>query len=366
MMNRDEIARLYREVRNEPVLSVYLNGGAKDFSERRAWRTRMEHSVSEIRRSLAEARPDEREALEGAFRQVQNAISGFDFLPDRGWVGFASPDRLILGSSTRVPMPDLVRWETGARIAPYVRALKQDRLVVGILVDSRKGRVFEYRDGRMQECDDLLGDVFIGDLADVNVSRRATSFSGVRGETGVDAGQRALEVEAERLYKRLSEVAVARVGAKGILVVGGVPESIRAFLGHLPSGLRGRTVERPAGTLEMSTSEAIDLIEEAASELTRRLQDALLEEVIDSARSGGKGALGPEAVEVALQSGQVDTLLLSRSLIQQFPDLADRFVSAAFDIHAEIEELSVEGALRLDAEAKGVAARLRFAQQNGA
>jgi hypothetical protein len=257
-------------------------------------------------------------------------------------------------------MPDLVRWEVGARIAPYVRALKQDRLVVGILVDSRRARLFEYRDGSLLEADDLLADTFAGDLTDVNVSRRATGFTGVRGETGVEAGRRLLEVEAERMMKRLGELAVARVGSKGVLVVGGVQESVRSLVGHLPPGHRERTIERPSATLEMSSPEAIEMIEEAASDLNRRLQEGLLIEVVDQARSGGKGALGPEAVEHALQGGRVDTLLLSRSLIQRDPDLADRFVSAAFDIHGEIEELSGDGASRLDAEGGGVAARLRY------
>jgi hypothetical protein len=213
----------------------------------------------------------------------------------------------------------------------------------------------------MQESDDLLGDIFAGDLTDVNVSRRATSYTGVRGETGVDAGQRVLAVEAERLLKRLVEVVVPRVGTKGTLVVGGVPESVSALTAHLPVGLRDRTVERPSATLEMSASAAIEMIEGAASELNRRIQDGLLQEVVDQARSGGKGALGREAVEVALLEGRVDTLLLSRSFIQREPDLADQFVSGAFDFHGEIEELSAEGAARLDAEGGGVAARLRYA-----
>jgi hypothetical protein len=360
MLNRDDIAQLHRELQDQQVLSVYLKGGAKDFAERKAWRIRLEHAVSEIRRGLTDAPSDFRDSFDGAFQQIQNAVASFDFLPDRGWVGFAVSDRLIFGNATRVPMPDVVRWEVGARIAPYVRALKQDRLVVGLLVDSRKGRVFEYRDGHMQESDDLLGDIFAGDLTDVNVSRRATSYSGVRGETGVDAGQRVLAVEAERLLKRLVEVVVPRVGTKGVLVVGGVPESVRDFVAHLPPAVRERTIERTAATLDMSAPEAVEMIEGAASELSRRIQDGLLQEVVDQARSGGKGALGGEAVELALQQGRVDTLLLSRTFIQREPDLADRLVNAAFDFHGEIEELSAEGADRLDAEGGGVAARLRY------
>jgi len=360
MLNREDVAQLRRELQGEKVLSVYLNGEARDFSARKGWRTRMEHAVSIIRQSLGSASSAERDALDRAFQHIQSAVASFDFLPDRGWVGFALPDRLALGSSTRVPMPDLVSWDDGPRIAPYIRALKQERLVVAVLVDSRRARLFEYQDGSLLESDDFLADLFVGDLSDVNVSRRATSHSGVRGETGVDAEQRLNEVGAERLVKRTVEAAIGKVGTKGVLIVGGVPESIHAVMAHLPPALRKRTIERPSAILEMSLPDVTGMIEEAASELSRRIQEELLQDVIDQAKSGGKGALGQEAVEAALAAGKVDTLLLSRTFIQRDSELADRFVGAAFDSHSEIEELSADVASHLDSEGDGVAARLRY------
>jgi hypothetical protein len=363
MLNRDALADLYRTWRKDRILSVYLDGRAHDFSERKLWRKRMEHAVQDARKVLNGTAPDEVDAFNQSLRKVEEELAGFDqFLPDRGWVAFATPEKVVHSQSIRVPMPDLVRWEDGIRVAPYVRALKQDRLVVVALVDSRRARVFEYRDASLSEVDDLLWDAAGGDdLTSINVSKRATSHSGVRGKTGTDAAQRSLDVETDRLVKRVTDVIVERAGSSGLVVVGGTPEPAGATIQHLPAAVRTRTIERTSeSTLEMSDAQVTEMLEGAASELNQRLQSTLLDEVIDLARSGGRGALTPRDVEPALREARVDTLLVSRSFIKGNPDYADKLVGAAFEQSAEVEELSQDGAARLDVEGQGVAARLRY------
>jgi peptide subunit release factor 1 (eRF1) len=56
----------------------------------------------------------------------------------------------------------------------------------------------------------------------------------------------------------------------------------------------------------------------------------------------------------------VDTLLLSRNFISANPDFADRCVGTAFAQGAEVAELAEDPGQRLDREAEGIAARLRF------
>jgi len=361
MLNREALAELHRKWRQDKVLSVYLDGRAHDFSERKLWRKRLDHAVSDARRRLNGTAPEELDAFEAAVQKVEAALAGYDqFLPDRGWVGYATSEELVHGQPVRVPMPDLVRWEDGIRVAPYVRALKQDRAVIGALVDSRRARVFEYRDGVMEEVKDLFMDAMTEDLTSISVSKRATSHSGVRGKTGTDAFQRSSEVESERLVKRLCEVLTERSGSDGLVVVGGTPEAATATIHHLPAGVRHRAIERGSTSVEMSDSEVQAMLEGAASEVNQALQAELLTEVLDQARSGGKGALGPRDVELALQEARVDTLLLTRSFIRGNGDYADRLVGMAFENGTEVEELSQEGGQRLDGDGEGVAARLRY------
>lgn len=362
MLNRDELVELYRELRHEKVLSVYLDGGPHDFSERNTWKRRLEHEVGEARKQMDGAEDtDERRAFDAALEHVESALGSYaSFLPDRGWVGFATPERLVYGESVRVPMPDLARWEDGIRVAPYVRALKQDRLVLGILVDSRRAKILEYRDGELREPMGLTADRYFGDLTDENVSKRAATHTGVRGQTDTDVAQRMQQVSSERMMKDLVELIAEKAGRGGLVVLGGTPETIASAAHQLPAELARRAIERLSMTWYMSNAELTEEVESAASELNRRLQEDLLSGVIDQAKSGGRGQLGPEAVEKALRNGQVDTLLLTRAYVAANPDYADHLVGAAFEHDGEVEELSFEPAERLDAEGQGVAARLRY------
>ncbi len=361
MLKYDELVELYRELRAEQVLSVFIDGRTSDFSEHNLWRKRLDHEVSELRERLRADEPGDTRTFDSALAKIEEALEEYDrFLPDRGWVGFATAERLVYADTVSVPMPDLVRWESGIRVAPYVRALKQDRVVVGVLVDSRRARVFEYKDGTLRESKDLLAETFLGDLTDATVSKRASSNSGVRGRTGTDAAHRFLEVGAERMLKRLAEVVGEIAGPDGLVVIGGVAEQAANAIQHLPAGLAGRTTQRSSMSVEMADADVQDALESAASDLNRSIQGELLQEVIDQARSGGRGALGPESVEQAVREGRVDTLLLSRDFIGGNPDYADHLVGAAFEHGGEVEELSSEGADRLDVEGRGVAARLRY------
>jgi hypothetical protein len=360
MLNRDQLIELYRNHRNENVLSVYVDGDGKDPAQRRAWALELERGLASERARVESDSPEALDDFDRAKALVEERLGRYGaFLPARGWVGFAVPNGLVYAEELPVPMPHLVRWEDGLRAAPYVRALKQDRMVVTVLVDSRKARVFTYRNGELHERADLLADSDIGDYRESSMSRRASTHTGTHGETGTDAAKRALEKSATELQGRLVQVVEELAGKDGFVVLGGIAEREAAVAGQLDH-MSERLVVVPSMHLGMTEAEVRDAVEEAASELSRAHQGDLLATVMDLARSGGKGALGLAATEDALRGARVDTLLLTRGFRERHPDLADHFVGTAFEQGAAVEELSQESAARLDDEGEGVGARLRY------
>ena len=359
MLTRDKLVELYRELLDEDVLSIYLDGSGTDPGERKVWRKELEHEIEAIRDRLE--RGPGRDAFEEALSRLMEAVDAFDaFVPDRGWVGFATADQIWYTEAVPVPMPTLVRWERGVRVAPYIRGLKQDRVVAAVLLDSRRARIFEYRDGELVEPESLRADTFLGDLTDVHISKRAATHTGTRGETGTDAAQRALEVTSERMRKRLMEVVSEVVGQKGLLVIGGTPEMVSAAANSVPKAMNGRVVERPSLHVEMSPPEVKEAVEDAASELSEDLQGELVDQVVNQARANGRACLGRDETERALRERRVDTLLLARSFIEGDQEFADRCVGTAFEQHADVEEVSGEADERLLAEGGGIGARLRY------
>ncbi|MGH7553111.1 MAG: hypothetical protein ACREMQ_08810 [Longimicrobiales bacterium] len=361
MLTHDELMDLYRTYRDDNVLSVYLDAEQHDPAGRNAWRKVLDHAVAEVRASVTDAYPAQIDAFDDALGLLRAELDRFDAsLPDKGWVGFATGDRVLYAESVPVPMPNLVRWEPSIRAAPYVRALKQERRVVTVLTDSRRARIFRYQDGQMVEPLDLRADMFLGDLTDVNMSKRGTRHTGVRGEAGTDVAHRLHDVETDRKLKRLTEVVTDQAGNHGFVVLGGTPEMVAAAAKGLPKAMNGRVLERPSLHLEMSAAEVKEATQEAASELTRQQQNAQLDQVLDAAHAHGRGCLGREETEKALRDRRVETLFLSRRFIGDDPDNADFCVGAALEQGADVEELSGNAAGRLDAEGGGIAAGLRY------
>ena len=362
MLTHDKLVELYRELQEEPVLSVYLDADQRDPAERNTWRKKLDHQLDVARKAVAEG---EAEAFEEAVGRLREELDGVDaFLPGKGFVGFATADQVWYAETLPVPMPDLARWERGIRVAPYVRALKQDRPVVLVLLDSQKARVFRYHDGTVEEVEDFRADTFLGDLTDINVAKRGTNRTGIRGQTSTDAAQRFLEVSSDRMVKALVEATVRYVGDHGFLIIGGTPERVSQAANAVPKGIDGRLEQAPSLHVGLKDNEVKEAVERFASQMTQRYQEELLQGVLDQAKADGRACLGREETERALREMRVDTLLLSHRLVESDPDYADRIIGTAFAGNAHVEELLDAGGDHLDREGEGLAARLRFKIRN--
>jgi hypothetical protein len=361
MLTRDQLAELYRGLQQERVLTVYVDGVGKDPARRRVWRRRLDQEFEREEHRLDFADSKDKEAFGAARERVLKELDGFEsFLPRKGFVAFATPDGLHHFENLPVQVPTMVRWETGPRVAPYIRGLKQLRPMVTALVDGRRGRVFLYKEGEVTEVMDLRADTFLGDLSESASSGRASKHSGSRGETATDAAQKYLEVGAERMLREVKELVCELAGAEGFVLLGGDQEALARLRPLIPGSMDHRVLENASLWLEMSLAEVKAATAEGASELSKRRQDALLDQVLELAYARGNGCLGGENTVMALETGSVDILLLSRSFVTGSPDLADQCVGHAFRQNAEVRVLSGDPGGRLDEAGGGIGARLRY------
>lgn len=361
MLSHEEVLRLHHDLGQRRVLSVYLSAEESDPAARRAWRVRLGGMLKELVEGLAGAPAEERKAVGAAVELLERELARVPgLLPERGWVGFATADRVWHAGPSPAPMPDLARWEEGAHVAPFVRALKQSRPVTAVLTDQRHARVFGYLHGEVKEERVLWADSVIADGASAGASKRATNRSGTRGEPRSDAARRIGEVASRRMLREVLDTLSGPVDAGHLLVLAGNAETTAALLRALPERARERTIDVAGVPVEASLAEVKEAVEAAASALSLRLHRALVEEVIDSTRSAGRACLGREHTERALRMGAVDMLVLSRTFSRSEPDLAERLVDLTFDQGAGVEEIPDGAADELDREG-GIGARLRYA-----
>jgi hypothetical protein len=362
MLTHDRMVQLYRELQDTPVLSVYIDGNQHDPAERNKWRTELERGLDQTRRQLSSE--EDLAAFDAAARRIQGQLKEYEaFLPDKAFVAFGTADKLWYGQTVSVSMPNLVRWDMGIAVAPYVRGLKQERPVVVAIADSQRARIFLYRDGGILEVDDLRADTFVGDLTDSGVSKRATTISGTVGETSTDQGQRFLEVASERMVKELIQVVSKRAGDHGFVVLGGTHEMETWIQDALPKSLDARVIIDASLHVEMREAELRRAVGNAASELTKRWQMGIVQLLFDQARAGGRATIGYAETEQALEQMRVDTLLLSRTRTREQDEDSDRLIGLAFEGAAHVEEVSGAAGDLLDLESEGIASRLRFRLQ---
>jgi len=360
MLTEPQLIALYRDHLDQPVLSVYLNASQTDPALRSAWHTRFQTAVSDVLQK-AQADEDVVAAFDAALARISDALGQpDDFLAGKGWVGFATADELLYAESLPVPMPDLIRWEPGIRVAPYLRALKQARPVALTIIDSRRAWVLRYQQGDLVEVRDIRADEDFGDLHDSTGSKRAERSTGVRGTTGKDRAQALRELETARIADEAAKHVADIAGSEGTVILGGVESAIAHLHKALPSQLEERTAIRTTLSFDMPTPSILEVVEAAASELSRTRQVNLLDHVFDLALSRGAACLGRPETERAIVERRVRMLAVSDTLRSAEPDAADQVVGRAFECGASAVEVPSSAYPRLDEEAGGVAALLHY------
>ena len=360
MMTREELTEFLESLGEQHVLSVYLSAESTAPSSRRSWLIRLKNETKDERDRLEREAPDQLRPFDLAFAHVENALEAFPgFLPEHGWVGFATPGGLLLAEALPAPSPELVAWEVGPRLAPYVRNLKLSRPVVVVLIDSRRARLLRSVHGEVEEIDTFSGRFDVHDGSD-GVRKAASTTSGVRGETRADATARVVGAEIERMWKEVAHAVVELAGRDSHIVLGGPTGRMGAFRGALDDDVGARTLEIAGLHVGSSLAEVAEALHSAATDLTSKRQGAYLQDVIEDAAGGGHAALGLRAAVAQLERGAVGTLLLARDFLARESSEAETLMRLALHTGAVIEEVGGEPGARLDRKAGGVGVRLRF------
>jgi hypothetical protein len=262
-------------------------------------------------------------------------------------------------------MPTLARWQVGAWVSPYVRALKQTHPVIVAVVDARSAMLYRYHGGTLERIDKLHSHRHGGHADHMGDAPRPNFHSGTRGETATDASEHARLAAREHMLREVSQELQDLLKGDGVVVIGGAPDTAHALQRAIPAALAPRVLV--SVDLPMASSEAeIMVAAERDARIIRNARDsAMVEQVLNLAASHGRGVTGAKQALAVMSTGEGQELLLTPRFMSERAGEAEAAVEFALDHDAEVEVLSGEAAAILDAKAGGIGALLRYVRAPG-
>ena len=359
LLTREQLLNLMSALKAAPVLSVYIDGAADDPSSAQ-WRTTLAHAIAAAREGAALDHAGQRDfglAVERLMERLAGLTGG---LGAPGWMGFIGPHEVHYSNTTPVTMPTLVAWDTGAHIAPFVRAISTiTRSAIVALVDARKVEIFEYHGGRVTRVDVIHAHHVTGQPSHLGAAPAVGFHVGTRGGTGHDRMQGALREGSARMEREAAQEILRRAGNGDPIVIAGTPQHRRELHKRLAASAVDRILELETVDIHATPVQLAAAAGTACDALRRARIEREVMTVIETAGARGPAALGPDTTRWALDQGRVQSLYLTPRFLDGNAAGAELAVRSALAQHAGIDVVGNGGAAQLDSHG-GVGARLRY------
>jgi len=360
MLTREQLVTLHRSFRNERVLSVYVDGSAKDPAKQRAWRVELDNGLNDLQSWVADSSHEEREQLNRCISLLDGAMAGLSAgVGTMGWVAFIAAGRLREVHHLPVPVPTLAIWSTGPCVAPYVRALKETRPVVVAVADARKVKLLYYCVGKLDRVETLRAHHTVDRPSHMGAPPTQGFHAGTHGSAGHDSAQRSLLAGRDRMLAEAVGHIHDLAGPEGWIVLGGIPRVVTRLAHDLSGSFPDRVFLSDGFDVHATGAQIAKAAREGASALRNAADARRLAEISDLAQAGSVGTIGPTTTWRALENSCVHELYLTHRFLEEHRADAEDVVRAALDQDALVEEVSGEAALQLD-EQGGIAAHLRY------
>ncbi len=295
----DSLGRLSTE--RWPLISLYLRIDKERIDEDYAIR------LKNLLRDAADTLGDrfDHEQTEAILADLERIRAFFQDTGDRYGRGVAlfASSRSGIWRVYEIPRDIESRISIGfeAQIAPLIRLLEQLDTYCTCIISRDRARIFY---GVMAEISEI-GDI----LDEVPGQHEQGGWAQARYERHIEEHVRThFKRVADQLFQLWNERPYR------FLILGGPEEVVQSFLGHLHPYVRDRYI----GAIHLLMVANINEVREESNAVIARWRQAetqrLIETLRDEALSGDRGVVGIDKTIMALQQGQVLTLLVDESL----------------------------------------------------
>jgi hypothetical protein len=358
MLTFAELVALDGELRDTPTLTLYLDGRSENPAWRTAWRRSLKQEEGRLRRELAEAPQDERDAfardVEALECYLAHRRGAFDA---PGWLGVVADGRVRLDAPLYAVTPSIGAWRKGVALAPFLCAAETGGRAWVVVADSRAARIFHCDGGGVRRVD-TVRTIMHPDDEGTGSARRTAFHPGTRGGVGRDAAERERRDARSRMLRTLAAHVHSLAPALPVFV-GGTPQLLAEAVAAMEQEGVAHVVETPVLGARARVSEIARAVHEGLVQLRRAEEQDLVAELLRRFAAAELAAAGAAATGRALDARAVHTLVLSASFVALQPEVAEVFVRSAIAQDALVEVVSGDAARTLE-ESGGTGVLLRF------
>lgn len=352
MFDVSDIQRLLSQPDADRTLSLYLTTDAARIENHATipgWRIWAKNALH----TLEQQHPDD-ETL-AALRARAEALLDEHRSANKALALFLTPS-----SEQAIPLPvpiaDSAATYGRAALAPLLWCLDEYRRTLIVLVDKERARfVSGYMGGASREG------AHVNDFASYDFAEKTQMPHGdrVMGGSNRDAFASTEHDHRRRFYQEVAEQTRVLMGETQAqrIILGGAEESAHAVKKELQDAVAKAVIAVVSVPNHLDDAEVVRRVLPVAVAAEREREVALVDEVVDMARSGGRGALGYAEVAACLERKQVELLLLPWPIADA--ELRDRLPREALAAGARVELVSGAAAQQI-LEEGGVAARLFY------
>lgn len=361
MIGLDDVKQLLAQA-DEHTLSLYLAVDPalqENQATIPAWRIWLKNALKGVEKDLTDVqRPH--------WNNIRSRLEPFfdTYAPEsKGLALFYGPT-LEAVHPLPVPVENAIAFGK-PHIAPLIWTIDEYEPYLIVMVDTEKAQFIRAYLGSAGQQDTMTLELDTSDWREKTLMppafRRNVAAGGVTHGDQREAFEDRVDEWVGRFYRDVATRIAELAQEQGIerFVIAGSEESAHAVQKLLPEKLVKGVVDVQGIPMRYAPHEALRQILPAALEDERRREMELVEQIVNLAKAGGRGALGKEAVLHALEQQRVELLVVPWPLPDGDGAVADlplRMMEAG----GAMELVHGEAADRVKAEG-GLAARLYYA-----
>lgn len=360
MLGMNDVKQLLSQT-DERTLTMFVdvdNETRENEATTPAWQIWIKNQLDDYARSLE---PGQREAWPYIRDWVQNFIRSYT--PGNKTLAIIAGPSYQTTFELPIKVDENQVWFGRPQIGHLLWMIDEYEPYLIVMVDQEKARFFTTYLGSVG----FQGGMEI-DTAEYDFRERTTMHApgpgidnaAVHGGTGVDQFENMLDEHRARFYRDVvSEIEkhLKRHETERIIIAGS-EQAAHALQNMLDDRLKAMVVGIVSVPMHESAEQILERVQPLALEYERRQELDLVSQVIDFAKSRGRGALGRKDVQEALDMQRVDKLILMWPFADETAD--NELAFRALQLNSDIELVYGDAAALLHQEGD-VAARLYYA-----